>query len=351
MIRPTQRSRRLRVDSDPESGDPPPQRTFGLLALLLCVAAAALVLGLGRVLGIFGVALAADGGLGMPTTKTPAWNSPAQRLTAVQLSGVDDPMDEQLAELLRQSQAALAQGRAEEAAELAGRAIEVDSESSEAFYLRGRARDLLSKHNDAVDDLTRAAEINPKYAAAYDARGSAHFKLAHIDESIVDFDKSIELNPRSEPGHWRRGISYYYAGRFDEGAKQFEGYQTVDDNDVENAVWHFLCNAKAHGVPMAREALLKIGRDPRVPLMTAYALFADEATAEDVLADANAGNPSPQALRARLFYAHLYLGLYYEAVGDAERALEHMRKAAVDYKLPGYMWEVARVHVELREGK
>ena len=65
-----------------------------------------------------------------------------------------------------------------------------------------------------------------------------------MKESLADFDKFLALRPAEKNGHWKRGISLYYAGRFEDGKKQFEGYENVDTNDVENAVWHFLCNAR-----------------------------------------------------------------------------------------------------------
>ncbi len=77
--------------------------------------------------------------------------------------------------------------------------------------------------------------------------------------------------------------------------------------------------ARGHNVDEARKSLLKIKNDPRVPMMQIYALFAGQATPDDVLAAARAGNPSPQQLRERLFYAALYIGLYCEAMGDTER--------------------------------
>ena len=52
---------------------------------------------------------------------------------------------------------------------------------------------------------------------------------------------------------------------------------------------------------------------------------------------------------SRLFYAHLYLGLYFEAAGDKAASREHIRKA-VDFRNPAnYMWQVVRIHRELRE--
>jgi lipoprotein NlpI len=47
-----------------------------------------------------------------------------------------------------------------------------------------------------------------------------------------------------------------------------------------------------------------------------------------------------------LFYAHLYIGLYYEAAGDAKAAREHLERA-VSYRANHYMGDVARVHLGL----
>src|SRR5262249_14906501 len=159
--------------------------------------------------------------------------------------------------------------------------------------------------------------------------------------------KYLELNPAATPGHWKRGISYYYAGRFEEGRKQFEGYEKVDTNDVENAAWHYLCTARQVGVAKARASLLKIGNDRRVTMMQAYALYSGQAKPEDVLKAVEEGQPTAAQRRQRLFYAHLYLGLYYEAAGDQKLARAHIRQAAEDYKMPHYMGDVARVHLEL----
>jgi lipoprotein NlpI len=75
-----------------------------------------------------------------------------------------------------------------------------------------------------------------------------------------------------------------------------------------------------------------------------YRLFAGQAQPDEVLAAAIAGSPSPAQKNERLFYAHLYLGLYYEAAGDAGRAREHIERAARSHKIGHYMWNVADVH-------
>jgi len=202
------------------------------------------------------------------------------------------------------------------------------------------------KIDEALALATKAIEADPKYADAYQFRGIVHFKLGKIEPSIRDFDKYIELRPEKKISHWQRGISYYYAGKYDEGRKQFEGYQDFDSNDVENAVWRFMCMAKVGGIDKARKAILKIGDDKRVPMRQVYDLFKGELKPDDVLAAAKAGNPAKGQLNSQLFYAHLYVGIYYDLAGDRKRALENL-DAAVDHRIGHYMWDVARVHRDL----
>lgn len=209
-----------------------------------------------------------------------------------------------------------------------------------ALYLAAR------DYPAAIADFDRLLELAPDTAGAYDERGSAKFMAGQVEASIADFDRYLKLRPDQEPWHWKRGISYYYARRFDEGRRQFEGYQTVDDNDVENAVWRFLCMAPSVGVEQARADLLRIKRDLRIPMSEVYQLFAGQATPDDVLAAARAGNPTPAELNNRLFYAHLYLGLYFEATGNGELARSHITTAAEKHPIGHYMWNVADVHAK-----
>jgi lipoprotein NlpI len=256
--------------------------------------------------------------------------------------------DETPDDLLQRAKAAWEKKQPDEAIKFASKAIELDPKNGEAWLLRGVMYESLDKHTEAIADFDRTLKLDPKAADAYDHRGSEQFKLGKIKESIEDFDAYLKLKPKETPKHWKRGISYYYVGRYEDGAKQFEAYQDVDGADVENVVWRYICMARKDGVEKARAGLLKVGEDKRVPLMRVYDLFAGKAKPEDVLAAVEEGKPSKEVLKLRLFYAHLYLGLYFEAEGDKKNALEHMKKAVEDYTTRGFMGDVARVHLELR---
>ena len=173
----------------------------------------------------------------------------------------------------------------------------------------------------------------------YDAQPSA---------SAAAFDQVIKLAPNAAPQLWQRGLSLYYAERFADGRAQFELHQTVNGNDVENAAWHFICVVKVDGLGKARKAFIPIIGDARVPMREIHALFAGSGTAEAVMKAADADGMPTEAERDQLCYAHLYLGLFYEATGDAALAKKHMRLAAVDYRMDHYMGKVAQVHVKLR---
>lgn len=254
--------------------------------------------------------------------------------------------------LWQQAASALQSGKTERALELAEQAVQADTNAPRSYVLRGRIYSEMDQSAKAVADFDQAIKLDAGAPTAYQYRGLEQFKLGRIQESIADFDRYIEMVPKSDPYHWQRGISYYYAGRFEDGVKQFERHQTVNSQDVENAVWHFLCKARLSGLEEARKALIPITGDSRVPMKQVHALFAGALQPEAVLEAARAGKPSAPSLERNLFYAHLYLGLYFEAAGKEEKTREHIFKAEELSRDQQYMGAVARVHAaRLREVK
>ncbi len=251
-----------------------------------------------------------------------------------------------LAQLLSQARSAYRSGDPARAVSLATRAVERDPQNPRGFYVRGWLHEMQGRHRRAIADYDAVVKLDPNAVEVYNRRGSEHFKLGHIESSIADFDRAIELEPNQEPYHWQRGISYYYAGLYRKGRAQFQSHQQVNANDVENAVWHFLCGARLDGVGQARQALLNIQGDPRVPMMEIYRLFKGEGTINEVIRAARSGDSDPEVRHRQLFYAHLYLGLYHEAMGDEAEARRNLVLAAERYPVKHYMGDVARVHAD-----
>jgi lipoprotein NlpI len=192
------------------------------------------------------------------------------------------------------------------------------------------------------------APLSPR---AYVHRGMEAFRAGKVAESIKDFEAAVKLQPELKPHLWQLGISYYYAGEYEKGRRLFESHQTVNPEDVENAVWHFLCVTKVENLEAARKAFIPISDDRRIPMKEVHGLFAGKLTREDVLKAARTGNPSPSELNERLCYAYLYVALYEEATNDSQKSLEDMEKAAGEYSQSFYMGDVAKIHLKLRKNK
>ncbi len=174
------------------------------------------------------------------------------------------------------------------------------------------------------------------------------FFEAKPKDSVAAFDRAVALRPDVLPQLWQRGLSLYYAEDYAGGRKQFEVHQTVNTQDVENAVWHFLCVARLESVEEARKGLIPISEDTRVPMKQVHELFAGKATPEDVIKAAESATSDEMDKRNHLSYAFLYLGLYEEALGHADQAKAYLLKSAQDYAMPHYMGRVADVHLRVR---
>jgi lipoprotein NlpI len=249
--------------------------------------------------------------------------------------------------LLEEAAAAFKAGKYQAAAGLAEKAATTDPKDANGPFLAGLARLQLRENEAAVKNLTTAIDRDPKLAAAYDRRGDAHLKLGAFREAIADFDTFLEMRPKAAPDHWRRGIALYYAGRYDDGRKQFDLHRTVNPEDVENSAWHYLCNARATSPKKAREDLIPVTRDARVPMKEVLLLFAGKLTPADVLAAAEAPKLTGDDRTEARFYAHLYVALYYESEKDTAKAREHLTAAVEKYKIGHYMWDVAAAHLAL----
>jgi lipoprotein NlpI len=164
-----------------------------------------------------------------------------------------------------------------------------------------------------------------------------------VTESVTGFDRVASLAPQAAPQLWQRGIALYYVGRYADCRAQFESHRTVNPNDVENPAWHFMCVAKAESPAKARAGILPVGPDQRSPMREIYQMFRGAMTPDAILKVA--GNEA-----SAQFFAELYVGLYYDAMGDRTRAIEHLRRAAAkDFAAAGgYMHRVAELHPLLR---
>lgn len=250
-----------------------------------------------------------------------------------------------LEERMAEARSSFRRGNRERAVELADLAVKEHPQDAGVWFFRGQIRVAMLDYDRAVVDFDRALALDPVHLFAWMERAAAHFRRGRLQQAIRDWDEVVRLAPGREPYLWQRGIAHYYAGQFEKGVKQFTIHQGVNSADVENAVFHFICNARVNSFEQARKELIPIAGDSRVPMMEIHRLFAGKATEADVLAAAGKGDG--EVRRRHEFYAHYYLGLYYEVAGDNAKTRRHIFAAEKLADAGGYMGDCARVHAEL----
>lgn len=251
--------------------------------------------------------------------------------------------------VLDEAQTAYAKKDMGQAMSLINRAMKLDPRSARPYFARARLYSSQGESEKAIQDFDRVLELDPSSTDVLQLRGIERFRQGHAADAVRDFNSYLASAPDQTPYHWQRGIAFYYTDQFAEGRHQFEMHQTVNPQDVENAAWHFFCVARLEGAEKARAALLPVSQDNRVPMAQIHALLAGRGTPEQVMDAAKIGNPSPQVLDRNLFYAHLYLGLYYEALKDDKASRENIEKAVHYAPKEDYMGSVARVHAKVRK--
>jgi|GEM_PF-29663 len=250
-------------------------------------------------------------------------------------------------QLLMDAASAYREGRIDEAFSLANQAIEVAPGDPTGYFIRGTVFESRQDYAQALADYDHVVGLSPLLPLAYNRRGGLRFKLGDFDGSIADFDQEVALDSTKGDNHWQRGLSYFYAKRYEDCRKQFElSFNTVNPNDYENGIFHFLCSAAERGLQKARKGLLPIQGDERIPMKQIYDLYRGRGSVEDVLVASELGNPTAAELKDRLFYAHLYIGLYLDVADERQAALRHVSRAVENFQVAHYMWDVGRVHLQ-----
>lgn len=200
--------------------------------------------------------------------------------------------------------------------------------------------------------ISAITAFQPRNTSYLLEKADVAFYTGRFKESVATYDQAIAANENLAPDLWQRGLALYYAEDFAAGVKQFKLHQTVNRQDVENAVWHFLCFARIKDIDTARENLIDIKFDQRIPMATIFEVFAGTKSVDDLVQayGFQEDRPDAPAIRLQQYYAHLYAALYQEVAGDKQAAIASLKMAVKVCPLErgNFMGEVARVHLTAR---
>ena len=229
------------------------------------------------------------------------------------LTAVANGQEDQAISNLRLAGQKLAEGDLEQAATLAKKTVE--------------------QAGDHAGILQRAAEIL--------------YRSGNAQDSLPVFDRVCKLDPESAPYNWQRGLALCSCGRWEQGAEQFKTHHDVNPDDVENSAWYFLCIAKTKGLDAARQTVIPSRGDGREPMMSILKMLRGEIEPPAVLVAADKNTSGGTERKRARMYAGLYVGLYYDCLGNAALARKYLA-ASQTHDYDSYMTDAARVYLEDR---
>ena len=212
-----------------------------------------------------------------------------------------------------------------------------------------RANEFLGREQyaQAAEKAAAAARLAGDAPQLLQLAAEVLFRAGAAQESLPIFNRVVALHPQSAAFNWQRGIALSSCGQFAAGAEQFEMHHRVNPDDVENSAWYFLCLAKSQGIETARKTVMPSRGDGRQPMMSVLEMLQQKIEPAQVLQAARA-NTSPGRQRQRAeFYAALYVGLYYDALGDSQPAAAYLKQSLAAGDV-GYMVDAARVYLSQR---
>jgi len=98
----------------------------------------------------------------------------------------------------------------EDAINIMGRAISIDSKNASSYYNRGLALHELGRIEEALMDYRKATKINSKYANAYNGQGNAYLDMKDVKLAIESYEKALQID-RNYADAWNNlGNAYSY---------------------------------------------------------------------------------------------------------------------------------------------
>ncbi len=127
------------------------------------------------------------------------------------------------------------------------KAIQLQSDYTEAYFHRGAVRSRMGKHGKAIADYSTVIERKPVFAMPYYNRGTAYVRQKKYAHAIADFSTMIGLRPRFWRAYINRGAIYSKTGKVG---------KALYDYDIAYKI-----NPNKHSILINRAALnVKVGR-------------------------------------------------------------------------------------------
>ncbi len=206
------------------------------------------------------------------------------------------------------------------------------------------------KYEEGAKLAQAAADMQTNAWGVQQSAAQLLFLCGKVNESLICFDKANQLNESLAPHNWQRGVALGCAGRFADGAKQFGQHHDVNPDDVENSAWYFLCVAKSKSLAEAQSSVIGSRGDRREPMMSVLKMLQGTLKPDEVLVAAKANTKEGPERKLALFYGFLYVALYYDSIGEGEKASAAL-DSCIAHADKDYMGRTAQIYKDNRFAK
>ena len=105
------------------------------------------------------------------------------------------------------------------------RAIKIDPEYAEAYFLRGMSYSRIKNYDEAISDYTKCIKYDSSHAEAYYWRGRAYYHLEDYSNAISNYNKAIKIDTDNIYYYYSRGTTYYLRDKNDDIYKAIDDYR------------------------------------------------------------------------------------------------------------------------------
>ncbi len=118
--------------------------------------------------------------------------------------------------------------------ESCNKALQLDSKSTEALWIRSKVYREKIDYTKAIEDLSRIIYFSPDNEQAFFNRGLYNQEYTKYQDAINDFSKVISINPKNAQAYYNRAKSYEQITQYSNAIADYKTYASLsDDNSAE----------------------------------------------------------------------------------------------------------------------
>jgi lipoprotein NlpI len=200
------------------------------------------------------------------------------------------------------------------------------SDLAGAYCLRAGAHADLGALKDALADADEALKLAPQSSETLSCVGYVQFAAGDFDKAVANYSKGLTLGGEDR-NFQNRGVARFYAGQLEAAAEDFAKAASLSSEETQtfSDLW-LAWTLQRLGRPLPDDLLKRAAEQPRGawprPALAVFSGHLEPAELVKML-ERKTGDEGKMAASEGYFY----LGQYFLARGDADKARTHLQKA------------------------